>query len=535
MKTKDSIGEAPQPPQNILHKCSCGCGCPQCAERERVLKAMTAAPAAPQNKKPNGFLTDFLKSLVSASDPETLRSVAMDAAIRKAATDGAEGDNGDVRILDQEIGDMRDVVPPAGQVVMGPAQAATGGNAERQIGEYSRPDPQQDIVARYEQLSRELGSLRGYMKSMAEAVASMVARKAEEEEKKEEEAAKAAEAAAAAKAEEDESEEEREEEAKSLPQSYRDLVSELAASMIRKAEDEEEDEEEHEAAKAEDDREEEDEESAKSINPYTRIYLARATWLAAQAALAKATPKMRKSARKRLDKGVEDAIRKAWSLLKKAEDEEKKDEEETEAKKALRRSIKKASQQIAEYAYLRDISLKAPKPTHKAREQAEGDLGKEIPSNNQTKWPADPSASPGPVMKTELEKVLAGQAMLNSSVQGLLKIVAGTSRPQDLPVIELPKSIEAAATTPVAPPSVLALTKGGDANSWLIAKSKAIQEVCNREGFTSLSEELAAGSVLAMAQAVHEGAVGLDVLQARVRSCEGVVREIFSDVLEGTA
>lgn len=508
--------------------------------------AAATKSTAPAKPKHNGLLSDFFKSLVAATEPETLRQVATDAMVRKAMeTDGAEGDDGDVRILDQEIGSMEDKVPPAGQVPCGPAQASSGAGAERMIREYSKPDPQQDIVARYEELSRELGSLRGYLKSLTEGMAALMRKADDDEEDNEEDEEQSI---SVAVEQEDEEDEEDEEEAKSLPKSYRKLIPELAAAMLRKAEDDEdeddEDDEEQSIDMADEEAEEDDEddeESAKAINPYTRIYLAKATWLAARAALADANPKMRKAVRKRLEKATEAALRKAWRLLKKAEDEEKKDdddEKESESRKSLRKAIRKSTSKIAEYAYLRGIALKkAPakkkdkKPVKKA-ESAESDLGKEIPDNNQTKWPTETDTAPGAVMKGEIEKVLAGQAMMNASVSDLLKIVAGTSKPQNLTVTELTKSQPGVQPGVQPPPNTVTLAKAGS-NDWMIAKSKAIEDAIQSGAISTLNEELAAGSILATAQAVAGGSCDADTLQARVRTSDGAVREIFRDLLEG--
>lgn len=489
-------------------------------------KSATAPAAAPRK---NSLLADFFKSLVAATDPVVLKEIATDAAVRKAMeTDGAAGDDGDVRILDQQIGAMRDVVPPAGQVNLGPPQVASGEGAERMIREYSKPDPQQDIVARYEELSRELGSLRAYTKAMAEsnkAIADAFAailKKAEEDEEGEQTIDIAV-----------EENEEDEEGAKSLPAAYRNLIGEMTAALLQKAEDEDDEDEEQTIEMGSEEAEED--ETGKSINPLTRVFLAKAIWFAAKAALATPAPKMRKAARRRLSKVVEAALQRAWALLRKAEEEAEK-EDEGETKKALRRTIRKASERLAEYAYVRGINLRKAKkakaaPAAAKAESAEADLGKNLPETNQTTWTESEGegGKPGPVMKSELEKVLAGQAMLNASVQGLLKVVAGTSRPQDLTVTELVKGA-AVTAEPQTPPNPLVLAKGADISTIVLAKAKAIQDAVATDQLT-LNEELAAEAILRTAEAVAAGACDIGTLQGRIRTSEGTVRAIFADMV----
>ncbi len=156
-------------------------------------------------------------------------------------------------------------------------------------------------------------------------------------------------------------------------------------------------------------------------------------------------------------------------------------------------------------------------------------LGKEEKETNQKEWPSGKDEKhPGESMKAALDKVLSGQALLQGNINSLMSVVAGQSRPQDLSVMELSGLAKAVAPEIAAVP----LLKGGDPTAWLMAKSTEVQRLAGNGGL-QLAEELAAESILSTAQAFVEGHIGMDVLAGRVRACDGTVRRIFGELLEG--
>lgn len=89
-------------------------------------------------------------------------------------------------------------VPGAEEIKTGPSERSSGGGAEKMIGDYSRPAPQHGVAMDAQRLEQTLGSLLGYMKSIAETLeaqgkiivpvfAAMQKAKEEDEEEEEEE------------------------------------------------------------------------------------------------------------------------------------------------------------------------------------------------------------------------------------------------------------------------------------------------------------------------------------------------------------
>lgn len=58
--------------------------------------------------------------------------------------------------------------PSREQIKVGPAEAASGGGAERMVKDYSHPAPQMGVTEQNDRFAAELGAMRGYMKSMAD-------------------------------------------------------------------------------------------------------------------------------------------------------------------------------------------------------------------------------------------------------------------------------------------------------------------------------------------------------------------------------
>ncbi len=462
---------------------------------------------------------DFFRNLIAATPKEQLREVAVDSLIREAlskAESGAADDDGDVRVLDQEIGDMSLKVPPEGQILTGPQQAASGAGAEKMVREYSNPDPQQDLVATYEALSRELGSMRGYMKSMAAATKATqdallaLLKKADEEEEEVE-----------VKVNEEEGE-------------GKSLAASILKDLISKAEEEEEEEEG-------DGEEEEEEESAKSIPAARRLAIADATLEAARKA---GGTTLKKGSATALRRAIAKAVLRAWVIAKTVEAEATGEEASRPAFKAARKS----AEAVAEFAFLRGIKLAAfpPKKKDEEKESDEApaldksalggsgdpaDLGKREPHTNQTRWAnGKDEAHPGGVMKSAaeeaLDKVLKGNAVLTSQLQDVMKMVMGQSKHVTMGVQELP--LAKAETPALGDPTLLVK---GNPQAYVLAKSDAINDAVDSGVFTSVADEFSARDILSAYEAYTQGSIELGAVQARVQAAPAV-RHLFPEIME---
>jgi hypothetical protein len=432
----------------------------------------------------------ILSRLIAATPEDTLREVAIDANLAKALYGpevGAEGQErpsseASDRVVDQSPGAMGTKTPSREEIKVGPAQEASGGGAERMIREYSHPDSQQAVVMQYEKLSGMMGDLSKSMKAMSDAFTALLA-KAEDEH---EEAGK----------------KEHEEEEKEGHKSQ-DLASEFLDDILAKAEDEEEKEEEHEKHEAE-----------KALPASSKLSLAKALFEAVQAARKAKVPS---GSRSRVLKAAAAALRRAYRMAKAADAEGVETAERKEARKAVAA--------IAEFAFLRDIPLtvavKAEEEEKKEEEKeaAKAEAAKDEEDHNQKVWPTGKKSVPG------LDEVLKGQAVLNGNIMSMLDALSGKGG--NLPATDLGLMAKAVGGEGQNPK---ALFKSNPA-AWEVVKRDQIQAAVDSGEF-QLSDELAAGTILATAQAVQHGAVEMGMLKARVGTASEAVRALFSEILE---
>lgn len=493
--------------------CNChgACACRPAAKTGVKGTNMTATTAS------QTFKDQLLTALLRATPEEDIRSAFIDASMLKAMEVGGAGQERPSaemsdRVVDQSIAPMRGKAPGKEELKFGPTQAASGGDAERMISQYSEPAPQQDIVVQYERLSNMLGSLGKAMEGIQKALEAQatafttLVKKAEDEEEEDEQEINIG-------AEEAEDEEET---GKSLTPAMRAYFRATKAELLAKA-DEEDEEGEQEINIAVEENEEE-EEAEKALRPDSLLGMAKALFLAAKAASVET--KVSKAARPRLRKLTEGAVRRAWGMAKKAG--------------AAKEAAKLASE-IAEYAYLKGFSLKAKAPT-KAASDATKDISEDESDHQQRKWATSGKAATDAVADAVTkEDVLKGLAILNGNVATLWEAMAG-GKGVNLPATPLGLISKAApvadGTAPVegAPLFKAALAAEPLFKSWQAAKTRQI-EACVDSGEFDLVDELAAGTIMATAFAVHSGAASEAALKARVMTANEKIRSLFQDVV----
>ena len=437
--------------------------------------------------KATSFKDMFVSRLLAATPEETIREVALDTSVAKAlygpdvsasGQERPEAESGD-RVVDQSVAPMSGRVPGREEIKLGPAQEASGGGAERMIRQYSDPNPQQDIVVQYERLSGMLGDIGKSMKAMSDAFTAIL-KKAEDE--KEDVHVQV--------------EQEEEEDEKGHGKS---LTSELLADILAKAEEEEEEEEE------------DDHEAEKALPATSKMNLAKALFEAVQAARKSKVPA---GTRSRVTKASTAALQRAYRMAKAASAEA----EDSASKKAAA----KTAGDIAEFAFVRGIKLaSAPKATSAevAAKAEEAEDHKDGKDHNQDKWPAGAKAAPG------LEEVLKGQAILNGNIMSMLDAMSGKGG--SMPVTDL--GLVSAKAVGVEGQDTKTLFKSNPA-AWETVKREQIQAAVDSGEF-QLSDELAAGTILATAQAVQHGAVDAGLLKARISTGSEAIRSLFADVL----
>lgn len=94
------------------------------------------------------------------------------AMMDEVAKARAEGDGDAQKVMDRWMEGEMHKLPSKMEIRIGPTQMASGGGVEKMIGDYSKPTPQEGITLTTEGVGEMLGSMRGYMKSLGEAVLS---------------------------------------------------------------------------------------------------------------------------------------------------------------------------------------------------------------------------------------------------------------------------------------------------------------------------------------------------------------------------
>jgi hypothetical protein len=107
----------------------------------------------------------------SATEVKAAADVITDLEIGKA-TEGMTSQSLDAGqiVQDRWHQGQGHTVPGAEKIKIGPVQEASGGGAEKMVAEYSHPAPQVHLQMEAERLAAEMGSMRGYMRSHAEAI-----------------------------------------------------------------------------------------------------------------------------------------------------------------------------------------------------------------------------------------------------------------------------------------------------------------------------------------------------------------------------
>lgn len=99
--------------------------------------------------------------------------------VKKAMTDEvakarAAGTEDVMSVIDRWLENEMHKVPSKQVIKIGPVQASSGGGVEKMIADYSSPAAQAGIQLQHEQLGEELGSMRGYMKSMGTSILEVI-------------------------------------------------------------------------------------------------------------------------------------------------------------------------------------------------------------------------------------------------------------------------------------------------------------------------------------------------------------------------
>ena len=428
--------------------------------------------------KSSSIRETIFKGLFNAADPETVRQIALDAAIVKALEVSAAGqDTDDIndsdRVIDQSIGASGNRRLAKEEINVGRPQSSSGQGAARMVAEFSEPNPQQDIVVNYEALSRELGELKSAMKSMATAFGAIISKASEEAEEEEE----------------------------SIEQSIGKSEIEIANEI----EDEDEEEDEKEAAKSLSG----PAKAAKSLVKAAEVLEGRA----------KAARKAKQIEKARALKGkIEKTLAKALTLLSAAPDR-------------AEPAVKSIVSDITAFALIKgfnDLAAAASKAeSEKEEEKEEMTMEKaKAEDHNQEKWP---SASGETTAKGEpedrLDAVLKGFAILQGNMTTVMDAVAGKSNVKELATLDLGLAAKSAAGSQ----NPAALFKSNP-DMWATVKNEQI-EAAVESGEFKLDDELACQSILSMAAAVKEGIVPELVLKSRVNSASEGVRSMFAEIL----
>lgn len=423
---------------------------------------------------------DLLMTLVGATDDSTVKDVLKAAIVAKAASDGLKAGQLSAEEVVRDLFIQRELhkVPPAFEVKMGPAAAASGEGAVGMVDHYSRFAPQpQALTAEYERFNTEMGQMRAYMKSLTEqieavgkAVATLVAAKADEEDEEDGE-----EEAPVVINQEEEGEEEEEE--KSLGKYMKSLRNEIKADILAKAEEEEEEEEG-------DSEEEEEEEAGKSLSASTKVNLAKATYFAAKDALGETVAKAKRSF---LKKAAEKALQKAFKMAKAAE-------ADTADKDAVKEA-RKAIAMIEEYAFVRSIPLTVKKAAKKAESKPEDE-------HNQKKWPDEESVKSFNDMVSKLET-------MQTDVRGFMDRIGQMSKGKT--VVE----------------TVEPLAKAMESPNFFVEKARYIDSEAKAHRIDDATYG-AAMEVLSAMEMAKTGRISQDVPNALLNGASGRVKELFN-------
>lgn len=268
------------------------------------------------------------------------------------------------------------------EIKIGTAQEASGGGAEKMTKEYSNPAPQHGITLVSEQLGRMLAPINSSMKALAETqvatlgvLKSMVAEKAKKSEDSDEDK---------------DVEEMHESKAKSF------LLQ--AGDLIRKSK--------RFAAKAEDAKDDGDEEKCKALTAKARTAKREAAVLLGKARLFAAA-----SGNATIKSDVSALIKKSDITVVEDEDEDD-DEKESDKAKA---------------AAVTDADVKAAAKTDDAGHQAD----KKDPANGNQAAQTKAVDTSDSTMKA-LQDAMSGFKILETTVKGLMEVVAGRSKVSDL-------------------------------------------------------------------------------------------------------
>jgi len=435
--------------------------------------------------KSSSIRETIFKGLFNAADPETVRQIALDAAIVKALEVSAAGqDTDDIndsdRVIDQSIGASGNRRLAKEEINVGRPQSSSGQGAARMVAEFSEPNPQQDIVVNYEALSRELGELKSAMKSMATAFGAIISKASEEAEEEEE----------------------------SIEQSIGKSEIEIANEI----EDEDEEEDEKEAAKSLSG----PAKAAKSLVKAAEVLEGRA----------KAARKAKQIEKARALKGkIEKTLAKALTLLSAAPDR-------------AEPAVKSIVSDITAFALIKgfnDLAAAASKAESEKEEEKESMTMEKAKAedHNQEKWPSASgethAKAPETTAKGEpedrLDAVLKGFAILQGNMTTVMDAVAGKSNVKELATLDLGLAAKSAAGSQ----NPAALFKSNP-DMWATVKNEQI-EAAVESGEFKLDDELACQSILSMAAAVKEGIVPELVLKSRVNSASEGVRSMFAEIL----